>query len=103
MEMLSELKTLVGTNNIYYRNIDGKTEIMDYETRLNKIREIIMNNITRSEMSAELKELLSTDIIIYRNLYEDSKIMDDKTRINKIKNIIMTMNIEDNFHIPILK
>ena len=41
MEMSPELKELLGTDNIYYRNIGEETKIMDDETRLNKIREII--------------------------------------------------------------
>ena len=91
MEMSPELKELLGTDNIYYRNIGEETKIMDDETRLNKIREIIIYNVKRSEMSPELKNLLGTDNIYYRNIGEETKIMDDETRLNKIREIIRSI------------
>lgn len=42
--MSPELKELLGTDNIYCRNVEEETKIMDNETRLNKIRKIIRLN-----------------------------------------------------------
>ena len=85
--MSGELEQLLGTDDIYYRNIEEETKIMDDTYRLNKIRNIIGNIIPRSKMSAELKQLLGTDDIYLRN-----KIMDDTCRLNKIRSIIIKSN-----------
>jgi len=91
MEMTPELKQLLGTDSIYYRNIGEETKIMDDETRLNKIREIIINNMNRTKMPSDLKLLLGTDNIYYRNNSGETKIMDVETRLNNIRNIIRSI------------
>lgn len=85
MKMLAELKQLLGTDDIYYRNISEEGKIMDDKSRLDKIRHIINQIMERSEMSSELKELLGTDDIYNRNI---NKIMDDKCILNRIRSII---------------
>lgn len=45
MKMSPELKELLGNDKIYYRNIGEDAKIMDDETRLNKIRDIIIKPI----------------------------------------------------------
>ena len=93
MEISSELKQLLGSDIIYYRNIGENTKIMDFYTRLHKIREIIINTIvSRSEMSRKLADLLCGDLMYYKPfLSQETKLMDDNARLNKIRTILYKM------------
>lgn len=65
---------------------------LDSTARLNRIRELLINNMNRSDMSPRLKELLGSDELYCKHkLRETPKIMDDETRINEIKEIIIPL------------
>ncbi len=83
--MSSELKQLLSTDEIIYRDLFGEMKIMTNEDKLNKIYDLLIRIIPRSKMSSELKQLLSTDDIIYRDVFGEMKIMTNEDKLNKLR------------------